>query len=59
MDNFTRVTEAFPNDVENHKMTVLHDDGLYRHLHFSSGSFNQWFEIIRYCPTPIHIEVSE
>lgn len=39
----------FLKDVSQHKMTVLMDDGLYRHLRFvSSGepAWNQWFEII-------------
>jgi hypothetical protein len=41
------LTEAeFLKDVAAHQMTVLLDNGLYRHLHFSAGGFNQWFEII-------------
>ena len=31
----TRVTEqSFLKDVREHRMTVLHDSGLYRHLRF-------------------------
>lgn len=40
--------ERFPRDTANHVMTVLHDDGLYRHLRFmpkSGGSF-YWFDLI-------------
>lgn len=36
----------FLRTVENHKLAVLADDGLYRHLRFSSGSFNRWFELV-------------
>lgn len=40
--------ERFPRDTAKHKMTVLHDDGLYRHLRFmapTGGSF-YWFDLI-------------
>lgn len=39
--------ERFANDTKDHKMKVLHDDGLYRHLVFKrpDSSF-YWFEII-------------
>ncbi len=36
----------FLEDVKGHKMTILKDDGLYRHITFSKGSTDQWFEII-------------
>jgi hypothetical protein len=41
--------DRFPRDTAKHVMTVLHDDGLYRHLRFSSypqgwGEF--WFDLI-------------
>jgi len=41
--------ESFLKDVKNHEMTVLLDNGLYRHLRFASTgehSWNQWFEIV-------------
>jgi hypothetical protein len=41
--------EVFLKDVESHEMTVLRDEGLYRHLRFASKgeySWNQWFEIV-------------
>lgn len=39
--------ETFLRDVQHHKMTVLLDQGLYRHLRFKQpGSGNMWFEII-------------
>lgn len=41
--------ESFLKDVANHSMTVLLDNGVYRHLSFSNnGSFNQKFDIVTY-----------
>lgn len=40
--------ESFLKDVEKHEIKVLHDDGVYRHLRFSSGSFNMQFDIVTY-----------
>ena len=39
----------FKRDVAKHEMTVLHDDGLYRHLRFARpkpASFMYWFDLI-------------
>jgi hypothetical protein len=37
----------FVDDTANHQMTVLHDQGLYRHLRFTSpGTSFEWFEIV-------------
>ena len=41
--------QVFLKDVVNHGMTVLMDNGIYRHLRFVSKgehSWNQWFEIV-------------
>lgn len=39
----------FDADTTKHQMTVLHDDGLYRHLLFKEpGSSFYWFEVITY-----------
>ena len=41
--------EVFLKDVANHKMTVLLDNGIYRHLRFAkegARSWNQWFDIV-------------
>jgi hypothetical protein len=42
--------EAFLKDVAQHEMTVLLDNGVYRHLRFSNSekkyAWNQWFEIV-------------
>jgi hypothetical protein len=39
--------EAFANDVAEHEMTVLRDDGLYRHLRFARSHRNGgWFDLI-------------
>lgn len=48
MTNRQPTEESFLNDVEKHEMQVLLDNGVYRHLRFSSGSFNQKFDIVTY-----------
>jgi hypothetical protein len=55
MSNREPTEESFLKDVENHKLTVLQDNGVYRHLRFSSGSFNQQFDIVTY---PWHLVFS-
>jgi hypothetical protein len=45
-DPCTVARERFERDTANHQMTVLHDDGLYRHLRFSSGGSFYWYEIV-------------
>lgn len=41
------VEERFGRDTASHKLTILHDDGLYRHLHFKRpGDSAYWFELI-------------
>lgn len=42
------IAERFARDTANHTMTVLHDDGLYRHLSFGNRncSWNLWFDLI-------------
>jgi hypothetical protein len=51
----TDVAERFKRDTASHEMTVLHDDGLYRHLRFmrvitdETGrhpSSSYWFELV-------------
>jgi hypothetical protein len=38
--------ERFKRDTEHHEMTVLHDDGLYRHLRFSRPDRSgYWFSL--------------
>jgi len=43
----TREADRFARDVANHKLTVLRDEGLYRHLRFKApdGS-TYWFDLI-------------
>ena len=36
----------FQKDIRNHKLTVKHDSGLYRHLMLSDGTFLHQFHII-------------
>jgi len=38
--------DSFLKDVSLHRMKIINDNGIYRHIKFSSGSFNQWFEIV-------------
>ena len=38
--------KSFLKDVAKHKMTVLHESEMYRHLRFSSGSFNMQFDLV-------------
>ncbi|WP_051818882.1 hypothetical protein [Streptomyces sp. NRRL S-1813] len=43
------IAERFRRDSARHQMTVLHEDGLYRHLRFSSnpsGYSEYWFDIV-------------
>lgn len=41
--------ESFLKDVAGHKMTVLRDDGVYRHLHFAiPGSGHMHFDVVTY-----------
>lgn len=40
--------EDFLSQVENHKLTIVKDDGLHRHLILSSGSFNRRYEIVTF-----------
>lgn len=46
--------EQFLKDVSNHKMSVLQDTSVYRHLVFSSGSLNQRFELVTW---PEHLVI--
>lgn len=41
------IAERFPGDIANHHLTVLRDDGLYRHLRCAQlGNSFYWFEIV-------------
>lgn len=41
------VAERFAKDVAGHAMTVLHDDGLYRHLRFAEPNHSfYWFDLV-------------
>lgn len=42
-----RIAEQFPGDVAGHKLTVLRDDGLYRHLRCAKPHAGVWwFEVV-------------
>jgi len=38
--------EIFLKEIENHSVKIIKDEGIYRHLVCSNGSFNQHFEIV-------------
>lgn len=49
MSEYPEVAARFARDTAKHQMTVLHDDGLYRHLRFTSrpqGYGEYWFDLI-------------
>jgi hypothetical protein len=46
-DPYTAIAERFARETEHHELTVLHDDGLYRHLKFKQpGNSAYWFDLI-------------
>lgn len=46
-NRYPKETERFNRDAADHEMTVLHDDGLYRHLRFKSPERGEyWFDLI-------------
>jgi hypothetical protein len=46
-DRFKAHTERFQSDTAGHRMTVLHDDGLYRHLRFARPETGlYWFDLV-------------
>ena len=43
------IGQAFLKDVEKHEMTILHDNGVYRHLRFAQPETSHYsFEIVTY-----------
>lgn len=41
------ITERFPQDIQNHVLTVIKDEGIHRHLTFKQvDSSSYWFEIV-------------
>ncbi|MFL5910506.1 MAG: hypothetical protein ACJ768_08085 [Gaiellaceae bacterium] len=49
MSDYPEIAERFARDTRDHRLTVLHDDGLHRHLRFSSnprGYGEYWFDLI-------------
>ena len=46
--------ESFLKDVENHKIIVHRDDGVYRHIELTSGSFNMRYEIVTFPSTLVY-----
>ena len=47
MSNRTCTREQFLADVVKHKMTILRNDGLYRHIEFrGEHGYHHWFELV-------------
>ncbi|MFZ4150455.1 hypothetical protein [Streptomyces pseudogriseolus] len=47
MSDYTDIAARFAKDTAGHRMTVLHDDGVYRHLLFRDPQHSfYWFELI-------------
>lgn len=46
-DRFAAARLRFQNEIGDHQMTVLHDDGLYRHLRFKNPDNGfYWFDLV-------------
>lgn len=46
-DEIKAIAKRFLGECGNHQMTVLHDDGLYRHLRFTAREgYSYWFDLI-------------
>jgi hypothetical protein len=47
MSAYPEIAARFARDTAGHEMTVLHDDGLYRHLRFRARrSSEYWFDLV-------------
>lgn len=47
MSEYPEIAARFAQDTANHQMTVLHEEGLYRHLRFRSPrTIEYWFDIV-------------
>lgn len=47
MSDYPEIAARFTRATAGHRMTVLHDDGLYRHLRFMNPRGSEyWFEIV-------------
>jgi hypothetical protein len=53
----TDIAARFETDTASHALTVIRDDGLYRHLHIAAVgdlAWNQWYEIVTYPGTLVY-----
>jgi hypothetical protein len=47
MSQYPEIAERFASETTEHKMTIKHDDGLYRHLRFMKpDSSSYWFDLV-------------
>jgi hypothetical protein len=45
-DEYAKIRERFERETADHEMTVLLDQGLYRHVRFSAKGSLDWFDLI-------------
>lgn len=49
MENHQPTLDEFLNHTKNHRIKILHDDGLYRHLRFQiPDTMNRYFDIVTF-----------
>lgn len=54
--SYPEEAKRFVSNIEHHRMSVLHDDGLYRHIRFQQpGRGAYWFELLTW---PGHLTVT-
>ncbi|MFJ8208166.1 hypothetical protein [Streptomyces sp. NPDC096033] len=55
MTDYSEIAARFARDTADHQMTVLHEDGLYRHLRFRQPQRNSyWFDLVTW-PGVLHV----
>ncbi|MCW2255133.1 hypothetical protein M2263_001224 [Providencia alcalifaciens] len=49
MSNYDDAKKHFQNETKNHEMTIIHEDGLYRHVRFKQPKTNvYYFDLVTY-----------
>lgn len=55
-NRFARAAEQFANETRDHEMTVLHDEGVYRHIRFQRPKSGIWhFDLVTW---PGHLSIT-
>jgi len=56
MSNYECTEESFLDDIKNHEMKIIHDEGVYRHIRFKDPEDScYWFDITTF---PGHLTIS-